>query len=582
MKRKATVILAAAAVLATAGSAAAQRNGTTGAKERQVGAPIFRESRPPSLSGSYLAARLAGALKDVDSAADYYRRALNADPQNPFLIERAFLLALASGEVEQAAHLARRLVPLDKANRFARLTLAVEAIRKGALGEARSQLQEGGKGPLVDLSATLLTAWMLAGENKADEALAAIDALEGPEWYAIFKNYHASLIAAWAGRTGEAEQRFRRAYEADRGALRIVEAYARFLARQGRAEEAQKLLQDFGAAVPNHPVVTALQSMIANGLKPEPLVETVKDGAAEALYGLGAALGQDGGEDLGSVYLALSLHLRPNQPLALLSLADAFVKAKQDQKAISILERVPRESPLYRNAQIQRDLLLDLAGRTEEAIQQLEILIEANQTDFDAITALGNILRSHKRFAEAAAVYTRAIDQIDRPEKRHWALYYFRGMSYERSNQWPKAETDLKQALALMPDQALILNYLGYSWVDQGKNLDQGLELIKRAVELKSEDGYIVDSLGWAYYRLGRYDDAVRELEKAVDLKPEDPVINDHLGDAYWTVGRRLEAQFQWTHARDLKPEPDDLAKIEEKLKHGLKEPERRNAADAR
>ena len=582
MKRKATVILAAAAVLASVAPAAAQRDGAWSVRERQGGTPIFRESRPPTLSGAYLAARLAGALKDVDAAADYYRRALQADPQNPYLIERAFLLALASGEVEQAAHLARRLIPLDKANRFARLTLAVEAIRKGALGEARSQLQEGGKGPLVDLSATLLTAWMLAGENKADEALAAIDALEGPEWYAIFKNYHASLIVAWAGRTGEAEQRFRRAYEADRGALRIVEAYARFLARQGRAEEAQKLLQDFGAAVPNHPVVTALQSMIANGLKPEPLVETVKDGAAEALYGLGAALGQDGGEDLGSVYLALSLHLRPNQPLALLSLADAFVKAKQDQKAISILERVPRESPLYRNAQIQRDLLLDLAGRTEEAIQQLEILIEANQTDFDAITALGNILRSHKRFAEAAAVYTRAIDQIDRPEKRHWALYYFRGMSYERSNQWPKAETDLKQALALMPDQALILNYLGYSWVDQGKNLDQGLELIKRAVELKSEDGYIVDSLGWAYYRLGRYDDAVRELEKAVDLKPEDPVINDHLGDAYWTVGRRLEAQFQWTHARDLKPEPDDLAKIEEKLKHGLKAPERRNAADAR
>ena len=582
MKRKATLILAAAAVLATAGSAAAQRNGTSSAGARQGGTPIFRESRTPSLAGSYLAARLAGSLKDVDAAADYYRRALNADPQNPYLVERAFLLALASGEIEESARLARRLLPLDPSNRFARLTLAVEAIRKGALAEARSQLRESGKGPLVDLSATLLTAWALAGENKADEALAAVDALEGPEWYGIFKNYQGGLIAAWAGRAEEADRRLRHAHETDRGALRVVEAYARFLARQGRAEEAQKLLQDYGASVPNHPVVTALLFTLANGGRPEPLVETVADGAAEVLYGLGAALGQDGGEELGSVYLGLSLHLRPNQPLALLSLADDFVKAKQDQKAVAILDRVPRESPLYRNAQIQRDLLLDVAGKTDEAIQQLEILIEANQTDFDAITALGNILRSHKRFAEAAAVYTRAVEQIDKPEKRHWSLYYFRGMSYERSNQWSKAEADLRQALALMPDQALILNYLGYSWVDQGKNLDQGLDLIKRAVELKPEDGYIVDSLGWAYYRLGRHEDAVRELEKAVDLKPEDPVINDHLGDAYWTVGRRLEAQFQWTHARDLKPEPDDLAKIEEKLKHGLKEPERRNAADAR
>ena len=149
-------------------------------------------------------------------------------------------------------------------------------------------------------------------------------------------------------------------------------------------------------------------------------------------------------------------------------------------------------------------------------------------------------------------------------------IYYFRGICYERSKQWPKAEVDMKKALELSPDQPLVLNYLGYSWVDQGVNLDEGMRMIRRAVEQRADDGYIVDSLGWAYYRMGDFENAVKYLEQAVELKPEDPTINDHLGDAYWRIGRRLEARFQWAHARDLKPEPEDLEKIQEKLKSGL------------
>jgi Flp pilus assembly protein TadD len=149
-------------------------------------------------------------------------------------------------------------------------------------------------------------------------------------------------------------------------------------------------------------------------------------------------------------------------------------------------------------------------------------------------------------------------------------IYYFRGICYERSKQWPKAEADMKQALELFPDQPLVLNYLGYSWIDQGINLDDGMRMIQRAVDQRADDGYIVDSLGWAYYRIGNYEEAVKHLERAVELKPEDPTINDHLGDGYWKVGRVLEARFQWSHARDLKPDPEDLAKIEDKLKSGL------------
>ena len=157
-------------------------------------------------------------------------------------------------------------------------------------------------------------------------------------------------------------------------------------------------------------------------------------------------------------------------------------------------------------------------------------------------------------------------------EKGAWVTYYYRGICFERSKQWSKAEADMRKALELQPEQPHVLNYLGYSWIDQGINLDEGMKMIKRAVEQRPDDGYIVDSLGWAYYRIGNFEDAVKHLERAIDLKPEDPTINDHLGDAYWRVGRTLEAKFQWAHARDLKPEPEELPKIEAKIENGLPE----------
>ena len=193
--------------------------------------------------------------------------------------------------------------------------------------------------------------------------------------------------------------------------------------------------------------------------------------------------------------------------------------------------------------------------------------------------ALGNILRGRKEFDECAEVYGKGIATIANPERPHWLIYYFRGICNERAKKWSAAEADLKKALKLYPDQPHVLNYLGYSWIDQGVNLDEGMRMIRRAVEQRPDDGYIVDSLGWAYYRLGNYEEAVKHLERAVELKPDDPTINDHLGDGYWKTGRMLEAQFQWSHAHDLKPEPEELEKIEQKLKSG---PDRGNLVGGR
>ncbi len=535
-----------------------------------------------TLSGSYLAARVAGNLRDAPSAARFYRHALQRDPDNPTLLDRSLVLSLVAGQMDDAVSLASRIHEVDEGNRFARLALAVDAIRGGEFEDARRILALSGNDPLSALTGQLLEAWTLGGMGQTDAALEKVAGLSGPDWFEVFKAYHSALLAEVAGETDLAGEFYAQAYELDTRALRIVQGWSGHLARAGRTEQALTVLAEFSGVVPNHPLVLGAAGEIANGGVPEPIASDVREGAAEVLYGIGSALGSESGEEFAAIYLQLALHLAPDRPLAILSLADFYEKVEDSVRAVEAYERIPEDSPLRRNADVQRALNLNDLERVEEAREVLERLIEENPEDAGAIVALGNVLRSHEMFAEAAETYTLAIDQIEEPGPQHWSIYYFRGIAHERSKQWDLAEPDLKKALELNPEDPHVLNYLGYSWVDQGQRLDEALDMIARAVRLRPNDGYIVDSLGWAYYRLGRYEEAVSELERAVELRPEDPVINDHLGDAYWKVGRRLEARFQWYHARDLDPEPDELEGILEKIENGLAEEPNRAAAGLR
>jgi tetratricopeptide (TPR) repeat protein len=474
--------------------------------------------------------------------------------------------------VDEAVKYAERVAQIDKNDRVARLVLGVNSLKRKQYPAARRDLAQSVRGPITDLTATLLSAWSMYGSNDSKGAIAAIDKLAGPEWYAIFKDLHAGLIYDLAGNQKDAGKRLEHAYQLDATALRVVEAYGSWVSRNRSPKEALTIFETFDKALPRHPLVVEAMNKLKAGEKLPPPVSSAQAGAGEALYGLGASLGRRGGEDLGLVYLQLSLFLVPSHPLALLSLADLYESLKKPELAIKVYERVPASSALHRNAAIQMAANLDSLDRADEAEKHLEGLIKQRPDDMEAIVALGNVLRGRKKFAECANVYSKGVAGIPNPEKANWVLFYFRGICYERSKQWPKAEADLKKALALYPEQPHVLNYLGYSWIDQGANLDEGMEMIKKAVQQRPDDGYIVDSLGWAYYRIGNYEEATKQLERAIELKPEDPTINDHLGDAYWRVGRVLEARFQWAHARDLKPDPEELPKIEEKLKDGLPE----------
>ncbi len=524
----------------------------------------------PTVAGSYLAARLAGSERDTDAAVTYLRALLKMDPRNDEVMERAFFAMLVDGDVDDSIPLAERMVKVDRSHRIARLVLAARAIKKGDYQRARTNLSLSVRGPIGDLTATLLAAWTMLGSGNAKAGVDMIDRLQGPDWYAAFKDLNAGLIFDAAGMKKDAGKRLEAAMKLDPSSVRAVDAYARWASRNAGAPTALDAYQAFDKLLPRHPLIASAVADLKEGKQLPALIKTPQEGASEVLYGLGAALARQGGEDLALVYLQLALWLSPDHPLAGLTLADLYEQLKQPDKAIQVYEKVPDGSPLKRNAEVQLAINLDATEKYDEARKHLQALIKADPKDLEAIVALAGIERGRKMFGECVTTYDKALGLVPNPGRNSWTLFYFRGICNEQSNKWDAAEADLKKALVLFPDQPHVLNYLGYSWVNKGINLDQGLDMIRKAVALRPDDGYIVDSLGWAYYKLGRYEDAVNELERAVELKPQDPVINDHLGDAYWKVGRQLEATFQWNHARDLKPEPDEMVKIVKKLQGGL------------
>jgi tetratricopeptide (TPR) repeat protein len=557
---RAALFLAGALSLSSGAASAAAVQTEAGSEKLEIG-----DSQP----GNYLSALIASADRDTLAAEVYYREALRADPRNPDLLERAFAAALSNGDEPSANSLGERLLTRDQNNNLARLALAVHDIEQGQFATARAHLAGADATRVRDVTTALLTAWCYAGQSDLHHALDTLDRIHDRSVLA-FRDYHAGLIAGLLGNSPEAERRLKSAYDNDKNSLRFADAYARILAAEGDLAGATKVYEDFSTIIPHHPLIERALEDLKTNRALDPLVRSAKEGAAEALYGLGSAGSRQEDELPALVYLRLSLYLRPSNDLTAVTLASLFEQLKQGDQVIAAYQLVPSSSPLKMGADIQIALELDSMGKNDEARRRLTEIVAARPHDVEALSALAEMQRSAKKYVEAAATYDRAIAAVGIPQRDNWTLFYFRGICYERSKQWPKAEEDFRKALELNPDQPMVLNYLGYSWVDQGLNLEEAFKMLRRAVELRPNDGYIVDSLGWAHFKLGQYAQAAETLQKAIDLKPADPVLNDHLGDAYWRVDRRIEAHFQWNHARDMGPDPEDLPAILKKIEVGL------------
>ncbi|MEI5677737.1 MULTISPECIES: tetratricopeptide repeat protein [unclassified Mesorhizobium] len=558
-----------------------------------VGQPaLAKQSEEPvqinSFSGAYLAARVAEVDNDLDSAIAYYKRALAFDTENQQLQQSLMLALISQGRFDESLPYAEKLKSVPDIERFSRLALAVDAIRKKEYRSAETFLKLAQESDLDKLISGVMTAWAKAGAGDAKDALAYLEKLQGPEWFTLFTTYHRALIAEAAGNAKEADKIYSETIDnvAAGGAapetwLRAAEAYAGFLAGRGEKDKALAVLDKADEFATGRLPLMALREKINKGEKITPLVAGPADGASEILLDLASALNRGGGEPFVRLYLQYALALKHDSDAVLLQLAAVAEQQENAEEAIELYRRVPADSSLKRAAELQLGLNLADLKRHDEAITHLKALLDESPDDMRAYLALGGVYSSKEDYRSAADIYDKAVERLKTPDASNWNIYYQRGIAYERLKEWPKAEPNFREALKLMPNQPQVLNYLGYSWVDMNMNLDEGLDMIRKAVDLRPSDGYIVDSLGWAYYRLNRFDEAVTELERAVSLKPDDPVLNDHLGDAYWRVGRKLEATFQWSHARDMKPEPDVLATVLKKLSEGLPPLEGKTAAEA-
>lgn len=516
--------------------------------------------------GDYLSARFAAYNHDYDEAARLYIASLERDPTNPTLLTFAFYFAASAGRIDDAAKLADRLVVTETDQREARLTLTVHAMKHHDFKKARTEIAKAAKGPFTSFTVALIDGWAAAGAGDRETAAANFKSLHALHSADALAFYNEATLAELFGDKETAEADYKQALNIAGPTPRVVDAYGRFLERNGRANEARELYEK----VTRDDALTAIAGpgllRIAKGIIPEPLVARAEDGAAEALFGIAASLNDEQSRDTSILYLQLALYLQPKLDLATVLLANRCEAMQKYEDAIAAYRKISRSSPFYSLAAVAIAVDKARLNQTADAIRELQAIADDNPADIEVWTALGDTYRQEKRYPDAVKAYDRAIATANPATKKHWPLFYARAIAEQESGNWNAAEADLKKALELSPNEPVVLNYLGYTWVDEGRNTSKALTMLEKARALAPQDGYIIDSVGWAYYKVGRYEDAVAALEEAVQLVPGDPTINDHLGDAYWKVGRKLDAQFQWSHALAFGAEERDKAKIEKKL----------------
>jgi Flp pilus assembly protein TadD len=529
--------------------------------------PLFRTS----VTGAYMAGQQALQDLRTEEAARYFNNAAQGEWDNPILVERAFIAFAADGQIGQAASTAKHLLELDPDNELAELVVATEALKERRYGAAEQMLGAIGQESFTGITAGILRAWALVGDNRKDEADRLLDEL-GQSGLEDFLVFHRALMAESSGDNATAIELAGRAFDAEPYVARIVEVYARSLANSGEFEQAKEVIAQYEDQGLTHPVVTLVKEQIDAGQRPGIFASNVQVGAAEMFHGIGVALSRDGNLDLSLVFLRLGLYLDPSADVISLAVGQLLDAANQHEAANVIYEAVPITSPMKPTAVVRVATNLDATGDRGEALRRLNNIVTSRPEDLDALSVYGDLLRYDEQYTKAAEVYSEALELTGGDSPADWRFYYVRGIAYERAKEWPKAEADFLKALELNPDQPAVLNYLGYSWIDQDMNLEPALEMIEKAVEAQPQDGYIVDSLGWAFYKLGRIEEAVETLERAVMLRPNDAEINDHLGDAYWKAGRKLEARFQWNVAASVDEEGNVKERVAPKLADGLTE----------
>jgi len=535
----------------------------------------MRDFAPTTVTGSYLIARQAYKSKDLANAGINFEAALKEDPENRVLIGRAFLAELEFGNMTSAIKLAERGNRLGMTAPFMLTVLGLDRARAGDWSAAEDLFLRMPKSGLNDVLSRLLRGWAALGSGDNGLARIFFDEVKTLAGFDVLALLHAGHGARLSGDIDEADNAFAEAIKkSQRPPLRLSLAVAIHHAETGRLNKAKAILEERDEWDFNANKVAEILRRAKAGERVPGLVNTAADGMGEALFDLASALQRERRNNIAMILAQLATYMRPDFPLARLLVGEILDDRGKHERALTIYHGISSASPYHAMAQFRAAAGLQDLGRIDDAIALLRDFSTSWPDDPTPWIRIGDMQRAEKRWLDAVAAYDKAVSLIQKPGQGDWALFYTRGIALERAKQWKQAELDFLKALELSPDQPYVMNYLGYSWTEQGIYLDRAKQMIEKAVKLRPRDGYIVDSLGWVLFRTGRFQESVPKLERAVQLRPNDATINDHLGDAYWRVGRRIEARFQWRRALNMKPEPSLHDRIEHKLQNGLAAPE--------
>lgn len=524
--------------------------------------------------GEYLTGRHALFNHQYDVAADNYLEAIKQDPENIELMQFSLSVFIAAGRFEDAFFVNEKLKEMDAQNEVSNILDFFNKTKNKSYNEALIDIDELSSTGIMNLIKPFFRAWIDAAEGSASEIDAVVNSFEEENNFNFFNFFQAGLIYEYLEDLEKAEKLYAQALN-ERGLLnlRAVEAYGKILKKNGKTDKAISILEEYIDQAPANEQLKATLIEVQNDEQFEPFVSSLDEGFAEIFYTVSTILMQDNVKSIATNFLQYAAFFKPEFPLVHFLQAQIFESDQYYRGAQNEFDKIKSDSSLYFQSKLQRAWLYNDMDRSEETIAALLKLEKEYPDNREVLNSIAEFYRMNERFAEAIPAYSKVIDNIEEENVRDWIVYYTRGIVFDQEKRWAEAEMDFKKALEIRPEQPMVLNYLAYSWVDRGLNYVEAKKMLIRAVELRPNDGYIVDSLGWALYKMGDYEEAVPVLERAAQLETQDWAINDHLGDAYWTVGRKNEARFQWRHALSLSPDEDKIDLIKSKIKDGYKKP---------
>ena len=520
--------------------------------------------------GGYLAGRHALSTKDFDAASTYLSRAIEDDLENPELLNGLISVQVSLGDIGAAKISSDNLDLLGVQTQLSNMVKIAIQLRNRDFDNAKQQIEnEQGINPLLD---KIVTGWAFADEGNFENAETIFDEIGKGSSLAQFSQMQkASMLAAY----GRYESALNTIENLEKNSNRIsIDARAlkvQLLLKLDNKEEATEYFSKiFGYGVNSDAANLRMQ------VEDHPNAYSIEEslsleaGIAYAFYAIADILKDDADPNTALLYVRLAQYLNENSQKAILLAADLLEQMGQYDLAVKEYAKISPSSSYFLSSELGRVGALRDGGKTEAALEVLYYLSREFSDIGIVHNSLGDFLRREERYSEAKIAYDRAVDIYRENNNVSWVVLYARGITHERLQEWDKAESDFRNALTINPDQANVLNYLGYSLIDRGEKLDEAMTMIEKAVSLQPESGYIVDSLAWGLFKLGQYETAIPHMEKAAELMPVDPIVTDHLGDLYWAVGRQLEAKFQWRRALSFDPELKDATRIREKLRIGL------------